>query len=462
MSWSSWSWWRALAQAIVRRAAAALVACLIALGLSWVTDAHAQYAAESFRVATYGSGPTPAAVCKLAGDAYRAGVPARTDAVMENGSGSTAEYMCEIKEANGTQTALLNIVAICSGGQEWVSDYGIPVTKCATQPPPPPPTCNVPAGTKINKQSYSVETDGRIAPSLDFCATESQCKLTSIGRSASQDITTKKWLTTWFGPFTVGEGSCTDNGAGIPPPEEEKPLKCAQGMCTGTVNSVEICVKCENYETLSPQTITTTNPDGTTTTTDLLAGTWCEGVKCVYEAVETTTQKDANGNPIGEPQVKTEKQEMDKQVFCEKNPESGQCKKKDTGSASGGDNCAAAPQCEGDAIQCMMVRQQWKTRCAWEGENPSSQFGAQLIAGSDPNAAANPALPANRSTFDFSNTIDQSGFLGGAGLQDRTFSFLGRLFVIPFSKWNPYIEGMGNVLVALALIMAARIVVGGK
>lgn len=447
--------WRVLVQAIARRLAAVTVACLIALGLSWVSDAHAQYAPHRFITGNpvIYEGPTEQAACDAWATALGGGATGspesqdrRVCVIYRNGGPYTASYLYRSCQATGSGAGYTQV----GGG-----------TPCSTPPPPPPPTCNVPAGTTINQQQYVTETDTKMAPSLDFCATQSQCKLTASGRTASQNLTTGKWETVWFGPFKTTGDACNSNGAGVPPPEENKPLKCSAGMCSGTVNGVEICVKCNSYETVNQNTTTTTNADGSKTETSQLGDTWCGLKECKWTVETTTVTRDAAGNIISGPATTKEEKTEDKQSYCEKNPESKQCKETEINEASGGETCAAEPICQGDAIQCMMVKQQWKTRCIFDTENAMSALGGQLIAGSDPDAHLHPAALANRTQIDLTNSIDQSRFLSGGGLQDKTFSAMGQTFVIPFSRMNSWLQMFGNILVAITMILAARIVVGG-
>lgn len=447
--------WRALVQAIARRLAAVTVACLIALGLSWVSDAHAQYAPSMYSTSNFPTPmyPTRDEACQVRAAAY----PGSTFAVVVD----TTYVMCRVTASTGGFLVNDNILYQCEGSAGKSVLWSALQTPCANPPPPPPPTCNVPAGTTINQQQYVTETDTKIAPSLDFCATQSQCTLTASGRTASQNLTTGKWETVWFGPFKTTGDACNSNGAGVPPPEENKPLKCAAGMCSGTVNGVEICVKCNSYETVNQNTTTTTNADGSKTETSQLGDTWCGLKECKWTVETTTVTRDAAGNIISGPATTKEEKTEDKQSYCEKNPESKQCKETEINEASGGETCAAEPICQGDAIQCMMVKQQWKTRCIFDTENAMSALGGQLIAGSDPDAHLHPAALANRTQIDLTNSIDQSRFLSGGGLQDKTFSAMGQTFVIPFSRMNSWLQMFGNILVAITMILAARIVVGG-
>lgn len=242
------------------------------------------------------------------------------------------------------------------------------------------------------------------------------------------------------------------------PTDPPSPVSCAQkGKVYGTVNGVGDCYKGGDV----PGTSIKQNDTKTSTTTD------ASGVQAPTQTTNTTTTiTNVNGvstvtqtttKPDGSKETTTDT----KDSYCSKNPNDKLCK--DISSATGGDDCAAAPACNGDAVQCAMLKQQWLGRCQYEKTTPQSDLGSQVLAGNDPASSSNPAAQGNRDVRSLDSAIDDSAFLGGAGgLQDKVYTVNGRGITFPFSRLNPYLVMIGNVFVAISLIGAARIVVGVK
>ena len=92
-----------------------------------------------------------------------------------------------------------------------------------------------------------------------------------------------------------------------------------------------------------------------------------------------------------------------------------------------------------------------------------SDLGNAVASGNDPQASQNPALEANRETQNLPGSISQDTFLSPGGLADQQFVVSPRLTVtLPWSQLNFYLSIMGGIVVAFALVFAARIVVGAK
>jgi hypothetical protein len=197
----------------------------------------------------------------------------------------------------------------------------------------------------------------------------------------------------------------------------------AQGQATGTSTTTTTT---KDTGTGSTTTTTTRNPDGT-----------------------TTTRTDNVGPDTNKPDV---------QRFCEQNPDSSICKKSTWGGTCG------AFACDGDAVQCAIAREVYTRDCAlYDTPTPLSTLGNQVSSGADPQASQNPALEANRTTTSLTGSISQDTFLAPGGLADQQFVVSPRLTVtLPWSQLNFYLSIMGGIVVAFALVFAARIVVGAK
>ncbi|XYI32384.1 hypothetical protein MNJPNG_09500 [Cupriavidus oxalaticus] len=228
-----------------------------------------------------------------------------------------------------------------------------------------------------------------------------------------------------------------------------------KGMVYGTVNGVGICAAAgtiPNSTVKQQSTSTTQNTDAS----GVQAAPQTEGTTVVLSNVGGVPKvTETKTNPDGS---KTETTE-DQGSYCQKNPTAQVCKESE-GAASGGADCTAPPSCSGDAIQCMMVNQQWRTRCDSNQPSSLSDLGNQILAGNDP--AKNPANVDQRSVSNISSSIDQATFLqGGGGLADKMVTVGGRVIALPFSKLNQYLVWLGHVFVVISLIGGLRIVLGG-
>jgi len=102
------------------------------------------------------------------------------------------------------------------------------------------------------------------------------------------------------------------------------------------------------------ETVTTTNPDGST----------------VVDAKTTTTTPNASGNGSGTTTTRSvTRTAADGTVTTETEGSSSTTDTDDTEAsknlASGGDSCAAPPSCNGDAIQCGILLQVWRDNCVF-------------------------------------------------------------------------------------------------
>jgi len=227
-----------------------------------------------------------------------------------------------------------------------------------------------------------------------------------------------------------------------------------QGKVYGTVNGVGVCAGAGTIagstvtQSSSTSTVNTSTGGAVTTgaTTTTYNVTNNNGVPMV-----TATTTNADGSKVSTTQ--------DQASFCQSNPNAQICKS-DSGNVSGGGDCTAPPACQGDAVQCAMLNQQWHTRCDDQQTNGESDLATQILAGNDP--VANPANANQRTVQNINQQLDQTAFLGGSGgLQDRVFMVSGQSITFPFSKLNQYLSWLGNLFVVMSLIGALRIVLGG-
>lgn len=133
------------------------------------------------------------------------------------------------------------------------------------------------------------------------------------------------------------------------------------------------------------------------------------------------------------------------------------------GSSFGG-NCAAGFACTGgDAIQCAIAKEQYVRNCKLFDDKSSPEAQRYLTAVTAPPSNATDGLPGNETVNLGPSRFDQTDSLGvgGSGMSDLTVVVMGSSISLPFSRINPYLAMFGNVLVAVSLILAARIVARG-
>ena len=259
--------------------------------------------------------------------------------------------------------------------------------------------------------------------------------------------------------------SCT-GGDAAPTPNTDAPIPCPQGTVHGTVNGIERCLP--GNSTAIGTTGTTTNtllPDGTTVAETVTEDrvTNCSGPGSCSTTITTTTTTTVPGTPPTVSTVTTtgtstrpgDGSELG--AFCDQNPNSPICKQ----SAFSG-TCAAVA-CEGDAIQCAIAREQHKRNCEMLDPRTGGATPADAGAFYDANSKGEGIAKSLIHTDGTLPTMDQTTRgISGAALADVTYSVgsIGNI-TIPYSNLNNILGVIGNIVLALALIIGARIFYNG-
>lgn len=115
--------------------------------------------------------------------------------------------------------------------------------------------------------------------------------------------------------------------------------------------------------------------------------------------------------------------------------------------------------CDGDAIQCAIARDQYRRSCQlMDKESAESQLYA-ANKGKEGNRTAD--LPGNE-TISLEGRIDTSDALGGGScFGDLNITVWNQAVTLPLSNLCQYLAMLGNILVAVSMLMAARIVTRG-
>lgn len=303
-----------------------------------------------------------------------------------------------------------------------------------------------------------------------------------------------------FGVYTyTGNGvQCTGGEAGVTAPGSSTPNTDKSSECTnkvtdaegrvsysctaadvfkdpGSMNCGEVDGQFECYSktpipTLTDKEVTTevtetTNADGSkdTTTTTTTNKTTCSGVG---SCSTTTTTNVTNSRTNADGSAGAESSSCTG-ADCGKTGEQGE-EETEPSTVSGDTACTALPACQGDAIQCAILRQTHQQRCQTEEFQKIDM--AQLdqdVAAEFAGAAFQPIQPTADSTFDFSTMLDTSSTVsaGCPALPDLSFSVAGQSdtfdFGIATDELCKYANWFSYLLVAFAMWRAAEILARG-
>lgn len=244
-----------------------------------------------------------------------------------------------------------------------------------------------------------------------------------------------------------------------------------RGGTWGTFNGTGMCLERGTPGGMPTETTDRAivdNGDGTTTTTTTTTRTDGDGNVTVIRTIVT----EGNGQTITEGSTVT----GDRPGICSQFPNLAICLpgggfnggplpgngdgSGDGSGGGGGDSvfggsCEAGFQCDGDAIQCAIALEQHRRNCELFSPNDGSDTYASAMAGEDPGQVA--LDPANREEVALDSIIDDSSFLGGTCIEDRDFSVMGQTITIPLSSLCPYLDYMGMIVLAFAMLAAMRI-----
>ncbi|MEN1619306.1 attachment protein [Pseudomonas aeruginosa] len=140
-------------------------------------------------------------------------------------------------------------------------------------------------------------------------------------------------------------------------------------------------------------------------------------------------------------------------------------------SISGDGDCKVAIQCNGDAIQCAIVRQEKAARCADEEfrtvDDKKIQDLKNTLAGEFSGPEYEPIKATGENTHDLSKLIDTSGRFSKACpvIPDVSFPWFGSTQTVSLSSVSSdlctYLQWFGYLLVAFAMRAAAEIIARG-
>lgn len=235
----------------------------------------------------------------------------------------------------------------------------------------------------------------------------------------------------------------------------EKPDETCPNGFKGTVNGVSVCLPPKASEGLLEKE-EKDNGDGTKT--EKQTKVKCENGLC--EITTTTITKDTASNTVVGNSSATTTVEQGR--FCAQNPTAAACKN-ESGEEGGGSfsgSCQAGFTCDGDAVMCAIAKEQHTRACQLFKEDTPE---GQLYAAEKGKEGIQRGEGSDMGTIDLgggSGSLIKTDSLIGEGscVQDLQIQFMGEPVTIPLSSLCPYLAMLGNILVAVGMVMAIRIV----
>ena len=264
-------------------------------------------------------------------------------------------------------------------------------------------------------------------------------------------------LRDWSATGVATGATCTDEPATDAQPKAN-PDPCPDGF-PGSLNGTTVCIKREPDKGIEGvQGTETKNADGTSTTTK-------ETTKCnagICTTTKETTNRDATGAIIGTVKVDEKKETIG--AKCNADPGNKICASTGTGVEGGGGltgNCVAGFVIKGeDPILNAMALEQHKRNCEVLRTDAEPSTWATAEGQKTGNVMAD--SPNNAEFSIGSGSFDTSDALGGGGCSlNKTVSVRGYSVALPFNVLCDPLAIFGQILVAFAFLLGARIVTRG-
>lgn len=247
----------------------------------------------------------------------------------------------------------------------------------------------------------------------------------------------------------------TDPAPPVKPPEgQAAPAPCPQGQQAGEVNGTRVCAATgPETPVRADESREVKNPDGSSTTTN--GTTTCKDGKCTRD--ETTCTKPSGGTQTcGGTTTTTESLGS----YCAKNAGAKVCVGEGSDGSFNGD-CVAGFKVNGeDAVLNAMALEQHKRNC--EILAKTSPEATAVAAASDPSGTTKATNPNDSTVVVSASNFDTSNALGGGGCSlNKTITVAGRSATLPFNVLCDPLAVLGQLLVVVSLLAAARIVARG-
>ncbi|EED69286.1 hypothetical protein SR914_02230 [Comamonas testosteroni] len=171
----------------------------------------------------------------------------------------------------------------------------------------------------------------------------------------------------------------------------------------------EVCVKDQGTNVVKSEKNTETkNKDGSTDKVN--EKTTCQGKTCTTEKTTTNTPSGGGSSTV----INSSTVVQSKEDYCKSNANSAQCNSSANGEKDGkggsfGGSCDGGFTCEGDALQCAQVREQYKRNCEMmDKDKDAGSLTNKALNGTDDKSAD--ALKASAGQVNVASSFDQSGY----------------------------------------------------
>lgn len=291
------------------------------------------------------------------------------------------------------------------------------------------------------------------------------CQMGCLGENVGMDTSMQDDSGNWFasGQAKMTGGTCDpavienlnksedpDYDQNLEPePSNEPDPTCPNGF-KGSVNGVSVCLPPKASSGITEME-EKDNGDGTKTNTKTQVK--CENGKCEVTKTSTTTNTQTNTTVSSSSTTTT----VDKAAYCANNSTAGVCKNEqgeEEGNGKFGGSCDAGFTCEGDAVQCAIAKEQHRRMCQlFDDKAPQLQLydrekGKEGVQRGE-----------EGEVIDLPGRISTDSLIGaGSCMADIQVQFMDRPLTVKLSSLCPYLEMLGNILVAVGMVMAIRIV----
>lgn len=250
-----------------------------------------------------------------------------------------------------------------------------------------------------------------------------------------------------------------DPGAPTPKPEEPRQAPCPAGQASGQYNGTTICAPTGADGTAGTSTGGVKNPDGSGSTVN--NATTCKtAASCTTNSTTCTV---LSGGSAGSCSTTTTTESV--QSLCSKDKGNTVCA---AGAGGNGTKTAFSGDCKAgfkavsdDAVLNAMAQEQHKRNCQLLDTSGAESIEVKAEMDKTGNRTAD---SGNNSTVNVGpSSFDTSDALGGGGCNlNKTISvWRGYSVTLPFNNACDVLGYFGNVLVAVGLLLAARIVARG-
>lgn len=271
-----------------------------------------------------------------------------------------------------------------------------------------------------------------------------------------------------FGTGTPTAAPCTmDNGDSNKEQDEKdkaEKAKCANGY-SGTVNGVQTCVPFAEKTGVDGSTKETTE-NGKKTTVKTDNTTTCTGNTCKTTTTTTTTTTNISTG-ASTTTTKTTETTGSLTDYCAQKPEAGLCggsggKGNENGDGEDGSefggSCSGGFTCAGDAIQCAIAKEQHKRACKLFDDKNDASTSYEEEAKKEATRDVTKDLAGNEEV-DIASKLRRDNLLGsGQCIRDLQVTVHGSSITLPLSGLCSHLQVLGNILIAIASLAAARII----